>query len=676
MLIENVLQELQTLLVLIMRFKKKKNQRILRTLRRSHVVSTYGVGSVYQFKNKYNSNSDSESLMLAGIEEWFQNVDDIVPEWKIYEPRLQEALGKDFFVLPPDYRKNHDNPKIANRHLPYVRFPQWHRCSACGLMEYVGKHASSDKLVCKAKSRLKDQDPKIQNNFKVCFNAKETSEPNKLIPVRFLVACEHGHIDDFPFIEWTHKNLKSKITKEPQEHILKSFGGRGGNSSILGLKFKCMTCNTDQVDIAKFFQKNSDNDNQNDKLGPGFNEIKHECSGSRPWIGENEHNCKAKQHVLLKGASNIYYPTIKSSIFIPVITEEFDKEILNKINNEIFWNSIKDQNEEMLNTILTTVVSDTSIDLDKLKLAVKKKKEGLLNQSQLEKDLENPQKIEENYRFQEYDFILNKDSTDSAELTKHKLDISEYKELESFFSDIILIDKLRETRVQTGFSRINPYEEGAGSFKQHLSSRPRKWLPAMVVNGEGIFFNFNSKALNKWLEVFRDKKLENLNYKYNEFRKKRKLHERYISSKFILLHTFAHILMNRLCFNCGYSSAALRERIYCNLYDETKEMQGVLIYTSAGDSEGTLGGLVREGEPLNLRKTIYEAISKSVHCSYDPVCKQTKSQGLSGTNSSSCHACAFVSETSCEENNQLLNRSTIIGDEDSKLTGYFESLLD
>ena len=100
MLIENVLQELQTLLVLIMRFKKKKNQRILRTLRRSHVVSTYGVGSVYQFKNKYNSNSDSESLMLAGIEEWFQNVDDIIPEWKIYEPRLQEALGKDFFVLP------------------------------------------------------------------------------------------------------------------------------------------------------------------------------------------------------------------------------------------------------------------------------------------------------------------------------------------------------------------------------------------------------------------------------------------------------------------------------------------------------------------------------------------------------------------------------------------------
>ena len=116
---------------------------------------------------------------------------------------------------------------------------------------------------------------------------------------------------------------------------------------LMILQFRA--CNTDQVDISKFFQKNSDSNNQNDKLGPGFNEIKHECSGSRPWIGKNEHNCKAKQHVLLKGASNIYYPTIKSSIFIPVITEEFDKEILKKINNETFWNSIKDQNEEMLN---------------------------------------------------------------------------------------------------------------------------------------------------------------------------------------------------------------------------------------------------------------------------------------------------------------------------------------
>ena len=115
----------------------------------------------------------------------------------------------------------------------------------------------------------------------------------------------------------------------------------------------------------------------------------------------------------------------------------------------------------------------------------------------------------------------------------------------------------------------------------------------------------------------------------------------------------------------------LRERIYCNLFDETNEMQGVLIYTSAGDSEGTLGGLVREGEPKNLRKAVYEAVTKAASCSYDPVCIQTKSQGLGGTNASSCHACTFVSETSCEENNQLLNRTTIIGDSKNNIPSFF-----
>ncbi len=652
-----------------MKFNKKKKPLILRTIRRSQVVSTYGIGSIYQFKNKYNSNSNSESLMLAGLEEWFENIEEITPEWKIHEPRLQQYLSKDFFVIPPDYRKNHENPKLSNKHLPYVRFPQWHRCSACGLMEFVGRHVSADNLVCKAKTILQNQNENIKKNFKRCLVAKE---PARLIPVRFLIACEKGHIDDFPFYKWIHK---SKKEIDSDQHIIKSFGGRGGNSSILGLKFKCVTCNTEQVDISRFFQKNSQAEIGPDDLGPGFREIEHSCSGLRPWIGDKESNCKATQKVLLRGASNIYYPTIKSSIFIPIVTDQFDKDILNKINNEAFWNSVKDKDEKMLNILLESVVAGTNLNLEKLKRAIKKKKDGLLNQTQEEINQQNPQKIEEGFRFQEYDFIINKKSNDDAELIKHKIEISQYLELKKYFSNIILIDRLKETRVQTGFSRMNPHEEGSGSFKQYLSKIPRKWLPANVVHGEGIFLEFNKEKINEWVKKFDTKKLKTLNKNYNEFRKKRKLHERLINLKFLLIHTFSHLLMNRLCFNCGYSSAALRERIYCNLFDETNEMQGVLIYTSAGDSEGTLGGLVREGEPKNLRKAVYEAVTKAVSCSYDPVCIQTKSQGLGGTNASSCHACTFVSETSCEENNQLLNRTTIIGDSKNNIPGFFEDLI-
>ena len=132
---------------------------------------------------------------------------------------------------------------------------------------------------------------------------------------------------------------------------------------------------------------------------------------------------------MLRGASNIYYPIVKSSIFIPVVTDQFNKEILDKINNEEFWNSVKDKDDKMLNEILKTVVAGTNLDIEKLKKAIKKKKEGLLNQTQVEIDQENPQKIEEEYRFQEYDFIINKQATDESELVKHKKEISEYEEL-------------------------------------------------------------------------------------------------------------------------------------------------------------------------------------------------------------------------------------------------------
>ena len=49
-------------------------------------------------------------------------------------------------------------------------------------------------------------------------------------------------------------NLFLRVTKKLNsgKHIIKSFGGRGGNSSLLGLKFKCVKCNSKEVDISRF----------------------------------------------------------------------------------------------------------------------------------------------------------------------------------------------------------------------------------------------------------------------------------------------------------------------------------------------------------------------------------------------------------------------------------------
>ena len=66
-----------------------------------------------------------------------------------------------------------------------------------------------------------------------------------------------------------------------------------------------------------------------------------------------------------------------------------------------------------------------------------------------------------------------------------------------------------------------------------------------------------------------------------------------ISPKFILLHTLAHLLINQLSFDCGYGSSSLRERLYCDIEDNSFPMTGVLIYTASGDSEGTFNKYFR-----------------------------------------------------------------------------------
>ena len=83
--------------------------------------------------------------------------------------------------------------------------------------------------------------------------------------------------------------------------------------------------------------------------------------------------------------------------------------------------------------------------------------------------------------------------------------------------------------------------------------------------------------------------------------------EKQINPFFIAMHTFAHLLIKKLCFDCGYGSSSLKERLYFSSNPESR-MNGVLIYTSSGDSEGSLGGLVRQGKPEYLGRLVKNAI--------------------------------------------------------------------
>lgn len=103
-------------------------------------------------------------------------------------------------------------------------------------------------------------------------------------------------------------------------------------------------------------------------------------------------------------------------------------------------------------------------------------------------------------------------------------------------------------------------------------------------------------------------------------------------------------------------------------------MSGILIYTANGDSEGTLGGLVRQGKSDKFNEIIDSAIKKARFCSSDPVCGESRGQGRDALNMSACYSCTLVSETSCEEFNTLLDRAMIVGTLDNEEIGFFNYL--
>ena len=283
---------------------------------------------------------------------------------------------------------------------------------------------------------------------------------------------------------------------------------------------------------------------------------------------------------------------------------------------------------------------------------------------------------EDEYRVAEYKVLVKDSGSDAIDFHSDNYPISEYhNKLKPFFKSISLVNKLRETRAFVGFSRLEPNTTNdISKSKSNLRLGNGEWLPAIEVYGEGIFFEFDEDTLSTWAQrpdVIQ--RISGLNSAYqNSFFSKSAPGD--IRPEYVLIHTFAHLIINQLSYECGYGSSSIRERIYCEKTTNNSNMCGVLIYTASGDSEGSLGGLVRQGEPGRLEDTILAAIHNAEWCSSDPICIQSPGQGPESCNLAACHNCALLPETCCECGNRLLDRGVVVGLLDNADVGYFSQL--
>jgi hypothetical protein len=602
-------------------------------LRRSQTVTTFGCGSIVDFPRL--------SGIMSGIDSWFPGAPP--EEVKIYQHDLEQMLGKDFFVQvsSPDHAGEYSFG------LPVFRFPRMYYCPKCHMLDRYNW------------IRKQINNTTEYNSDLYCKNCSTSKNPVKLIPSRFIVSCLNGHIDDFPYAWWVHR--KKGMCENP----------------ILSLEYKGTTGGLDSIHISCKCGAHSTMEGcMNNDAFLGL-----KCRGTMPWLGLNEEKkwytdpeeCHAQLRTLQRSENNVYYPVNQSALTIPPWSDNIHK-VINKYRPYLEL-ILSDDDEDNVSILLHNHF--------KMKADEYKCSEDIFIKEVFRnfRGEENAQEItEQTLRINEYKaFCLSDVDNDYFKTVTTNTPSS----FSSLIAQVKLVKRLREVMVLQGFRRILPSYETDETKRKELgifdrefapiSRQPKNWLPAIELFGEGIFIQFNEEAVCDW---------ENRNAsRYLEMSKR--LEQNWIgndmfsqnSPRFVFLHTFAHLLIRQLASQCGYATASLKEKIYSTYEGTGEPMCGILIYTAATDSDGSLGGLVREGNSDRLENTIHALLQEASWCSNDPVCIDSKSQGFNSLNYASCHACLLLPETSCESVNCLLDRASVVGTPDDKSIAFFKDFI-
>lgn len=361
-----------------------------------------------------------------------------------------------------------------------------------------------------------------------------------------------------------------------------------------------------------------------------------------------------------RGASNVYFPVTRTAISIPPWT--------NPIND------LMAEHRRDIDLLIEVLGRDAGLNKSYEKYFEGKFTRDEFNEAynRLEQNIKDYVELKE----MEYNAITHHQQVEFQHDVRYfkAEEVAIKDSLKKYFSRVIKLHRLREVKVLLGYSRLEMPEPEVDDQKQVVklkSSGPEKWLPAVEINGEGIFIEFNRATMNEWLTnsrvAERSKKYESC---YEEYCKQ-KGWENFKSrnGEYVLIHTLSHMLIKEMAIQSGYSSSALHERIY-----SSDKMCGLLIYTGAADKEGSLGGLVELGSMEKLIPLLKGALENGLTCTTDPECFM-KNPTTDRINGAACHSCTMISETACENGNRLLDRALVVPLPEHEEMGYFKELV-
>ncbi len=593
------------------------SQKAAGQIRPSQILTNCGVGSIIDLPYL--------SVLVMGLEDW-----QIRDSAEIRENRLlqavQSVMGSQVRqLLQPPIEEGHLGTPVNNPvGVPVATFPRWLVCPFCRLL------APIDTGVFSLRTRY-GQASYIHEN---CSKAHQPV----VVPARFMIACDAGHLDDFPWQDFVHRGAQH------QNHIL-ALEERGVSVEITEVYVRCTTCGR-RYPMSEVFGT------QEEKQYPP------KCRGRRPHLRDFEREgCTREARPILLGASNLWFPLYFTTLSLPEAPDRLTPLL------DRYWENLQDVEDvsEIAFMRRRRFIQDLEdFDDDEIFEGIVQKRSQVVSEKQITPaDLKRP----------EWEILSHPDSV------RHTQDFEAYTFAPAghnkLLEQVVLVERLREVRALTGFTRLesfNGYAEEEEIPKEHLMRLTRKspiWVPAVETRGEGIFIQFREEAIREWEqreEVRRRDKL--FQQAHGQWRMDRRIPEpqqNYPGIRYVLLHTFAHALMRQLTLESGYTTASIRERIYASLPgSEGGPTAGVLLYTAAADSEGTLGGLVSQGNPEQLDWHIAGALEQMQICTSDPLCAQHNFIEDRSLHGATCHACLFVPETSCERGNKYLDRNVLI----------------
>lgn len=630
-------------------------------------ISSYGgVGSIIETRDG--------SILIDNFNEWpfFQTVNGNFEEHNfIIDKRFKNRLSRYFQELehlvkiPVNDLKQGFKPENPFAFLSAKYFPEWFYCNNCHRFDRIDNWKRNWENNVNSEHKENFYPPKCYN----CY-VKNREKKRKLFDleqVRFVLTSPNGEIADIPWDKWAmFKNKKKEDKKETTETINEEDIITLGNIQVPDdAFFEYKT--SDKLDDLKgiwIIAKRKSGEQLNFTTLSGLFNLRVKIQDLIPNSKETDILFKP----VIRSSNSVYYPNILSSIYIPA-NDELNEALIKKIKEYY-------EDDFTVSQIIKILKKESGREFSEQLI------QDLINKNFSERELEIA-KTENQYRFDEYRYITNKTTPQSIEnkLIFEKIDESLYQK--DLLKSIFKMDKIKITSVQTSFTRQEPISSNLilkdedsekvtkeSIVKKFTSSfgKSTKYLPAIESFGEGIFFEFNNEILNNWIEQ-NPKIKERVSILIgNQSHFESHLNDDFeLNPKYVLIHTFSHLIIKELEYLCGYPSTSIQERLYI---DDELGMNGVLIYTIAG-SEGSYGGITSICDDNKIGKLIESAMIRATDCATDPICYHTHGQGVANLNLSACFSCTLLPETSCEKFNCYLDRRILI----DKDYGYFKDLI-